>query len=74
MINEAGVHMLGRSMTHTARQRERGNTFKAMCQDSLDAFELLRDIVDKSDEQSLIIIGTQIEALTEVLTSDAKPA
>lgn len=50
--------------------RRRGNTFRAMLQDDLGAFELLRDLT--RDDQALSVINAQIEAINEVLTDGAE--
>lgn len=62
------VHLLSRSMTVVSRQRQRGNTFKAMLEDTAEFLEALRG----SDDVERASITAQAEAVREVLTSDGK--
>lgn len=60
--------LLSRSMTAVQRQRERGNTFKAMLDDTAEFLEGLKG----ADEVERAHIKAQAEAVREVLTSDGK--
>lgn len=60
--------LLSRSMTAVQRQRERGNTFKEMLDDTAEFLEGLKG----ADEVERAYIKAQAEAVREVLTSDGK--
>lgn len=60
--------LLSRSMSAVQRQRERGNTFKAMLDDTAEFLERLKG----ADEVERAYIKAQAEAVREVLTSDGK--